>query len=83
MRGADLAGAVRMTCLGYTDANGSEQANVALGFRRAQAVCALLDPGVKAKLRAVGVGEAAPRASNRTAEGRALNRRVELRIDYR
>jgi outer membrane protein OmpA-like peptidoglycan-associated protein len=65
---------------GHTDSIGTEQYNLALSDRRAKAVYDYLtsrgvDP---ARLRSVGLGEANPVASNETAEGRQLNRRVML-----
>jgi outer membrane protein OmpA-like peptidoglycan-associated protein len=65
---------------GHTDSIGTEEYNLALSDRRAKAVYDYLtsrgvDP---ARLRSVGLGEANPVASNETAEGRQLNRRVML-----
>lgn len=80
---ADLKHAKTVTCVGHTDATGDASYNKALGLRRAQAVCdALHALGVKAKLKAFSDGETQPRATNATAAGRALNRRVELRVTY-
>ena len=66
---------------GHTDAEGSEAHNLTLSGRRAEAVVAwLVEHGVDAsRLRAEGHGESRPVANNETGEGRALNRRVELR----
>ncbi|MBB6184255.1 OmpA family protein [Oleiagrimonas soli] len=63
---------------GYTDATGSASANKALSQQRAQAVRnALIAAGVSAsRMSTVGMGEADPVASNATASGRAMNRRV-------
>jgi OOP family OmpA-OmpF porin len=66
--------------VGHTDAAGPLDANVRVGRARAAAVVAALaargvDP---ARLSAEGAGWLAPRASNATEDGRALNRRVEL-----
>ena len=77
-----LATAKRITCFGYTDSKGSEARNLELGERRAAAVCRSLGRGLGAAVRTVGVGELNPRASNAATAGRALNRRVELRIYY-
>jgi outer membrane protein OmpA-like peptidoglycan-associated protein len=62
---------------GYTDSRGSTAYNLRLSQRRAEAVRRAL-PGLRA--RAVGRGESAPVASNATANGRSLNRRVEIRF---
>lgn len=72
-----------IVCIGYTDNLGPRSANVALGLRRARAVCGKLRAlGVHAAFKAEGRGPDRPCASNATASGRALNRRVELRIVY-
>jgi outer membrane protein OmpA-like peptidoglycan-associated protein len=67
--------------VGHTDNVGSMNANMDLSQRRAQAVVEVLTTkhGVsKARLEAHGVGPLCPAASNKTEEGRAKNRRVEL-----
>ena len=65
---------------GHTDALGSDPYNLDLSRRRASAVVAWLGShGVDAsRLSPVGMGESDPVADNRTADGRALNRRVEV-----
>jgi OOP family OmpA-OmpF porin len=65
---------------GHTDAVGSAEANLKLSEERAQAVmAALVKRGVAAsRLTAKGYGQTVPVADNRTEEGRARNRRVEL-----
>ncbi|MCC7081312.1 MAG: OmpA family protein [Burkholderiales bacterium] len=65
---------------GHTDSTGSEAYNQQLSERRAGTVAEYLRTrGILAdRLITVGAGEARPIASNETAEGRALNRRVEL-----
>jgi outer membrane protein OmpA-like peptidoglycan-associated protein len=79
-----LAGVKTMTCIGHTDATGPAQYNLGLGLRRAQAVCGYLRAvGVKATMRTSSAGASRPRASNDTARGRELNRRVELDLRYR
>lgn len=67
---------------GYTDSTGSAAYNQALSERRANAVRdALVSRGVDAhRIVAHGLGETSPVASNDTASGRALNRRVEVVI---
>lgn len=74
---------VDVTIVGHTDSVGTEDYNMALSGRRAQAVLSyLLEHGTTAaRLTAQGRGEAEPIASNDTADGRYRNRRVELRVD--
>lgn len=68
--------------IGHTDSQGSDAYNQGLSEQRSQAVTNYLSGrGVnQARLASFGQGESAPVASNDTAEGRAANRRVELRI---
>ena len=65
---------------GHTDNVGSADANLKLSRERAQAVmAALAERGVAAgRLTAKGYGQTVPVADNRTEDGRAKNRRVEL-----
>ena len=65
---------------GHTDNVGTPQANEKLSADRAQAVmAALVKRGVAAnRLTAKGYGQSSPVADNRTEDGRAKNRRVEL-----
>lgn len=67
---------------GYTDSQGSENANLALSQRRADAVrAALVSRGVdSSRIATHGNGEASPVADNSTAEGRQMNRRVEILV---
>ncbi len=73
-------GSLSIYVVGHTDDVGSLGYNQDLSLRRAQTVVeALISRGVDAgRLTALGVGPAAPVASNDTEDGRALNRRVEL-----
>ncbi len=67
--------------VGHTDSTGSAAYNQALSKRRAEAVAKYLrEHGVSVPVTSEGRGEAEPIADNRTAEGRARNRRVELEI---
>ncbi len=68
---------------GYTDSQGDPRYNQALSERRAAAVKAVLvTRGVQElQVTVTGFGEANPVADNKTAAGRAKNRRVELKID--
>ncbi len=65
---------------GHTDSTGPENYNQGLSQRRAEAVVNYLTSrGVSSsRLRAVGKGENSPVASNDTASGRSLNRRVVI-----
>jgi len=67
---------------GHTDSSGSEAYNQALSTRRAASVKAYFQShGIDAsRLTSRGYGESQPVASNATKEGRAMNRRVELRV---
>jgi len=67
--------------VGHTDMVGDEAANVRLSLARAQSVIAALTSkhGVAAaRLKPFGAGPYAPVASNKSEDGRAKNRRVEL-----
>lgn len=66
--------------LGHTDSVGKDEYNMRLSDRRARAVMRYLhQQGIPtARMSAKGLGETRPMASNDTAEGRAMNRRVEL-----
>ncbi len=67
---------------GHTDSIGSAAYNQKLSERRANAVRDyLISRGVNpALITAIGKGESEPIASNKTREGRAMNRRVEIQI---
>ena len=68
---------------GYTDGIGTDAYNISLSERRATAVRDYLikEAGVSSsKITVVGHGKADPVADNKTAEGRAKNRRVEISI---
>jgi outer membrane protein OmpA-like peptidoglycan-associated protein len=63
---------------GHTDSRGSDESNMALSLRRANAVAAV-GQSVGARVIDIrGFGERMPRASNSTAEGMAQNRRVDI-----
>jgi len=67
--------------VGHTDSVGQIEANMKLSQARAEAVVQALTKshGVAAtRLKAHGAGPIAPVVTNRTEEGRAKNRRVEL-----
>jgi outer membrane protein OmpA-like peptidoglycan-associated protein len=65
---------------GHTDSTGSDEYNQALSERRASSVKAqIVSTGMaEAEVRAVGLGETQPVASNDTDEGRQQNRRVVI-----
>lgn len=68
---------------GYTDSVGTEKYNLGLSKRRAAATKKYLvkEAGLAARrISTVGHGESNPVASNKTPEGRAMNRRVEILI---
>ena len=67
---------------GHTDNVGDDNYNMALSLRRAEAVKAfLVNEGCNASLfKVVGYGETKPATNNDTEQGKALNRRVEMRF---
>lgn len=67
---------------GHTDSTGSDAYNQGLSERRATAVADYLSShGVqRARIGIRGFGETQPIATNETEEGRAANRRVEIKI---
>ena len=67
---------------GHTDSDGSDASNMKLSQERADVVKnALVAGGINAaNLSAVGFGETAPVASNKTKAGKALNRRTEVKL---
>ncbi|MGI9303558.1 MAG: OmpA family protein [Gammaproteobacteria bacterium] len=71
-----------ITVEGHTDSHASEAYNLKLGRRRAEAVKKVListgiDPAI---ITTESYGESRPVASNETGEGRARNRRVEMKV---
>jgi outer membrane protein OmpA-like peptidoglycan-associated protein len=75
---------VRLEVQGHTDNVGSAAKNKKLSAARAESVVQyLVSKGIaKERLRPFGYGSEKPMGDNKTAEGRAVNRRVELlRID--
>jgi len=73
---------LRIEVQGHTDSTGSERYNLQLSQRRAEAVREyLIAQGVApGQVEARGYGEMQPIADNSTAEGRARNRRVVMRV---
>jgi outer membrane protein OmpA-like peptidoglycan-associated protein len=73
--------ALKLYVVGHTDNVGSLDSNMDLSRRRAESVISYLVANYKAdagRLKGYGVGPLAPVASNKTDEGKAKNRRVEL-----
>jgi outer membrane protein OmpA-like peptidoglycan-associated protein len=77
--GQQLTGSRAARCDGHTDSQGPDAANLALGLRRAKAVCTILHRYVRATTTRT-FGERRPVATNATAAGRARNRRVEITV---
>src|SRR4030095_6832410 len=72
-----------LTIEGHTDNTGSNAHNVKWSNDRAKSVVdSLVSKEIDAsRLTAVGFGEDQPVTTNKTAEGRTLNRRVELKLE--
>ncbi len=68
--------------VGHTDNTGPADYNLNLSKRRADSVASILitDGVAASRIQTVGIGEDQPIATNRTAAGRAKNRRVEILI---
>lgn len=74
---------VKVQMSAHTDSSGSEKYNKFLADRRAKkAKDYLVKKGISpARLEAEGLGEQFPIASNDTEEGKAMNRRLEFKLD--
>ena len=73
----------RIEITGHTDSTGSDNINQSISQARAEKVGKfLVEVGdlSKDRIKTSGFGESRPVASNETAEGRAENRRVEIKI---
>ena len=78
---SEYKGITGISVTGHTDSRGSEAYNQALSEQRAQTVAAQISARYpNARIQVVGMGEASPVASNVTAEGRQLNRRVDVEV---
>lgn len=75
-------GDIKVEIDGHTDSKGSDAYNLKLSDRRAKSVMDyLLGKGIAPmRMNAKGFGESVPIADNKSDEGRALNRRVELKV---
>ncbi|NCT95129.1 MAG: OmpA family protein [Chitinophagaceae bacterium] len=70
---------------GHTDNTGTDKINVPLSQNRAKSVFDYLvnKGGIDAgRLSSEGYGSSKPVADNKTAKGRGLNRRVEMKLKY-
>jgi outer membrane protein OmpA-like peptidoglycan-associated protein len=67
---------------GHTDSRGREAYNLKLSQKRANAVAAIAQAAGADIFDVQAYGESRPKASNRTAAGRAVNRRVEVICMY-
>ncbi len=84
----DLVGKIKdinlevIIAVGHTDSVGSDAYNQKLSVKRSEAVKAyLVSKGIeKNRVYTEGKGEKQPVADNKTAEGRAKNRRVEIEV---
>ncbi|WP_279343565.1 outer membrane protein OmpA [Variovorax terrae] len=84
----DLVGKIKginlevIIAVGHTDSIGSDAYNQKLSVRRSEAVKAyLVSKGIeKNRVYTEGKGKKQPVADNKTAEGRAKNRRVEIEV---
>jgi outer membrane protein OmpA-like peptidoglycan-associated protein len=73
---------VRIELGGHTDSTGTEEHNIRLSLERAGSVKQyLINKGINPlRIKAVGYGSSVPIADNLQEEGRALNRRTELKL---
>lgn len=72
-----------LSIAGHSDANGNAELNLRLSEQRAQAILNyVVSQGIATqRLSATGYGDQKPLADNDSAAGRALNRRVEVRLE--
>lgn len=78
---SEYKGITGIMVVGHTDSTGSDAYNQALSEQRAATVAGEISgqfPGARIDVK--GMGETQPTASNDSAEGRQLNRRVEIEI---
>ena len=74
---------VKITIYGHTDSIGNEKGNLKLSRNRANSAKKyLVNLGISEnRIRIIGKGSQSPIASNKTIEGREMNRRLEIIID--
>ena len=78
---SELSRADKIRITGHTDNIGTKEYNMKLSQRRADAVRDYLKSiGIDKNVEAIGEGMSRPVADNRTKEGRANNRRVEVEV---
>ena len=72
----------KVTIIGHTDNVGSDKFNQILSEKRSKAMGGkLIANGISAeRITTVGMGEKQPVATNKTAKGRALNRRIQVNL---
>lgn len=78
----NLKSGYALELIGYTDNRGDEGYNLTLSQRRTDSVLRyLVTQGVAlSRIAVVGQGEESPKADNKTKDGRAQNRRVEVKV---
>ena len=81
----ELNPTVEIEIQGHTDNVGSRDSNIALSEARAQAVADYMEnTGFDTtRLVVAGYGPDQPKADNATPEGRAVNRRIEFKVEER
>ena len=83
IRAIELFPNSRIEVSGHTDSTGADNINKSLSQARAEKVSKFLSEVgeiASKRIKAIGYGESRPVASNKTAKGRAENRRVEIKI---
>lgn len=75
---------LKLAIEGHTDNTGSDKVNQPLSEKRARAVLDYLKSKAvdESRIQSAGYGSSRPVADNKTAKGRTLNRRVELKLKY-
>jgi len=76
---------LHLTIEGYTDSTGAPSHNMQLSLQRANAVKSyLIKKGISNdQITANGYGQQKPIGDNKTLKGKAMNRRVEFKLEYR